>query len=324
MAVPTITSVSPVTGPAAGKNVITIVGTNFKVPVSPWAIPTPDAVPTVRVTLGGRTSPQVDVLSATTLRFVAPRMRHPDTRTDAYAKSTIVLTNLDGDGNPIAGESVTRANAYTYARWDLGAPREDPPLYKIARELIWSLKTEVCRYTHLTTHMEYGEEGVATVVNLANLPSINLTISTPRDIEFSAWDNYPEEVDVSADTAWVFRGARTHMLEATLYMAGEGSREAMFLTAAVEEFVQLNPLLTVEADQTLYPGEEDFYPLEISREPALVSSPNASSVVSYMMGLRVRGISVLPGEPAEISKKISDFVLAISDDDATAPVEMDI
>jgi len=324
MAIPTIVSVSPVTGPAAGGNLVTVTGTNFRLPVVPYAIPTPAAVPTVRVTVNGRVSEQVDVISATSLRFRAPRLWHTAVARDTFAPVSVTIENLDSNGVLIAGETVTAGDAYTYARWELGSPREDPPLHKITRELLWALKTDVERQTHSATYVEYADEGSAVEINIAKLPSINITVNTPRDIEYSAWDNYPEEVERPDGSIWVFRGARTHMLEINMYLAGTGSREARFLTAAVEEFVQVNPLITVSADQTLYPGEEDQYPVEITRDAMLTSSPNVDSVVVYNMQLRVRGISVLPSEPTDIIKTIQEVILAMSDLEATAPIEMEL
>jgi hypothetical protein len=184
------------------------------------------------------------------------------------------------------------------------------------------MKLEVDRHVYQTTHLEYGEEGSATLVNVAELPSINMTVDTPKDLEYSAWDNQPEEIDLGGNQVARYWGARTHMLVVQLYLSGEGTGEASRMSAAVTEFVQVNPELDVLADQDLYPGEEDKYPVEISRDPVVVTGPNDSNVVTYSMTLQVRGIAVLPGEPTEIVRPIQDFLLAIADFGMTAPVEM--
>ena len=325
MATPTISNVNPATGLSAGKHLVTITGTNFRVPTASYTNPTTPVTPTVRVVIGGRTAPQVDVLSSTELRVLMPRLWHISPATDAFSPRDVVVSNLDDDGDVIVGETVTASSAYTYERWTLGAPRRDPALYKIGRELIWSLKLEVERNTHRATHVEYAESGSTEVrIDLAKLPSINLSIDTPRDIEYSQWDNYPEEITRGDGTIARYWGARTHRLDIKAYLTGGGSREASFMTDAVLQFVQVNPLLTVPADEDLYPDEEDEYFIEITRDPVHIGSPNDSSVVSYAVDLSVRGIAVLPDEPTEIVKPIQDFVLAISDFAVTAPVEMDI
>lgn len=323
MAVPTISSVSPTTGPAAGGNLITIAGTGFRLPTAAYANPVVAITPSVRVTVNGRAARQVNVLATTELQVLMPRYWHQGASlaADTYSPVSIVVTNLDAAGNPIAGETVTAVAAYTYARWDIGAPRRDPSLYRIAKELIYALKLEVDRYTHMTTYVEYGELGSATVIKGAELPSVNLVVNTPRDVEYSQNDNTPEEIEQLDGSFHRYEGASTHMLEITLYLTGTGTREALSLVAAVEEFVQVNPELLVDADQDLYPGEEDSYPLEISRDPFVVSTPNDSAIVTYSMQLRVRGIAVLPGEPTEIAQPISSFILAIGDFTAASPGE---
>lgn len=324
MAVPTISTVLPVSGPAAGGNLIVVTGTNFRVPTVTYANPMVAVFPSVRVLIGGRTARRVDVLSTTSLRVLVPRYWHQAASIDidAYSPVSVVVTNLNSGGNPIAGETVTLPAAYTYSRWNLGPPRRDTALLRIAKELIYALKLEVDRYTHMTTHVDYGDSGTAVIIQEAKLPSVNLVVSTPKDIEYSAYDNTPEEIEQPDGSFKRYEGARTHMLEVNLYLAAEGSREAMNLTAAVEEFVQVNPGLQVTADPDLYPGEEDSYPVEISRDAVHVSSPGSSSIVTYSMQLRVRGISVLPGEPTEIAEPINQFILAVADLGITAPREM--
>jgi hypothetical protein len=324
MATPTITNVSPATGPAAGGNLVTLTGTNFKIPVLDFSIPTPAITPTVAVTVGGRAARRVDVISATEVRVLMPRLWHADPETDSYSASDIVLTNLDENGDPISGESVTETGGYTYERWALGPPRADPPMLKILRELIWALKLEVERNVYRTVHMDYAEDEAAVVIDHAKLPSINIILNMPKDVEYSQWDNYPEEVDIDADTAAVYEGAITKMLQLNLYLSGEGSREATALTSSVEEWVQVNPELHVEADQDLYPGEEDDYPVEISRFPQSMNSPNESNVVSFSMQLQVRGIAVLPTEPTYIAKKINEFIMTLTDTAGNNPAHMTI
>jgi len=252
-----------------------------------------------------------------------PRYWHQDVTLTVFPAVNVVVTNLDANFVAVPGETVTRVGGYTYARWDIGAPHDDPPLYKIARELMWALMLEVEKNCYWAVHVDYGD-AAAVEINVAQLPSINLTVATPRDLEYAQWDNYPEEVDISASQAKLFEGARTHMLVVDLYLSGEGTREAMALAAAVEEFVQVNPELRVLADQTLYAGQEDSYPVEISRDPAPISMPNTSSVVTYSMQLRVRGISVLPGEATYLVKKIDEFVMTMTNMDGEYPVHTTI
>jgi len=321
MAVPTLSTVSPATGPAAGGSVIELTGTNFKLPVLSTAMPTPAITPTVAVTIGGRPARRVDVISATLVRVLVPRMWHQDPRTDQYTPVSIVLTNLDpSTGLPIAGESVTKTNAFTYERWVLGAPRQESPTTRILEELIWALSLQVERNTALATHVDYGEEGSAVVIDEAGLPSINLTASIQRDTEMAQFDNYPEEIDVDANTADYYEGPRTVMLICDLLLAANAASEALHLVQAVQDFVQVNPELDCAADPTLYPGETDMYPVEIWKDAQQASNPNNAALVVYSMQIRVRGIRILPDDPTLSVKKISTFTLTCGHFDATTGV----
>jgi hypothetical protein len=229
---------------------------------------------------------------------------------DAFAASDVVVTNLDDDGNAIAGETVTETGGYTYKRWDLGSPRLDPAPARILKELILALMIEVERNTYLATHVDYGEEGVAIVIDEANLPSINIVVTQDFDPEFAASDFYPEEVEQPDGSSDTYEGGKTVMLICDLMLAGEGSGEAMHLCDAVQDFVQVNPLLLTSADPTLYDaGEEDEYPIEIWEDPRQVGNPAESGMVVFSMQLRVRGIRTLPDDPTANVKTAETFTL---------------
>lgn len=319
MAVPTITTVTPSTGPAAGSSVITLTGTNFRIPVLSTAMPTPDITPTVSVTIGGRAARRVDVISATEVRVLVPRMWHQDPRTDQYTAVSIVLSNLDpSTGLVVPSETVTKASAFTYERWVLGAPRQDSPTARILQELIWALSLEVERNTAMATHVDYGEEGSAVVIDEADLPSMSMTVGVQRDTEMAQFDNYPEEIDIDANTAELYEGARTVMLVCDLLLAANTASEALHLTQAVQDFVQVNPELSCQADPTLYPGLEDDHPVELWKDAQQVSNPNNAALIVYSMQLRVRGIRTIPDDPVMTCKKLSTFTWTLGHFDADA------
>lgn len=331
MAIPTISSVSPATGTAAGGSVIELVGTGFRTPVLSMAIPTPTISPTVSVLINGRAARRVDVISSTLVRILTPRLWHQDPRVDQYAAVDIVLSNLDpATGLPVAGESVTRIGGFTYERWVLGAPRQESPTARILEEFIWALSLEVERNTAMATHVDYGEEGSAVVIDEAQLPSINLTVAVLRDVEMAQFDNYPEEIDVDANTAELYEGARTMMLVCDLLLAAGTVGEALHLCQAVQDFVQVNPELDCAADPTLYPGLEDLYPVELWKDAQQVSNPNNSSLIAYSIQIRVRGIRTLPDDPTMSVKKIQTFRFVFGHVDAStgvgdgAPAEFEI
>jgi len=309
MAVPTITDVSPATGSAAGKNIIVVAGTNFRVPTIVYTIPMEDLVPTMEASIGG-VSATVQVYSSTELRIEVPRYTG-NFRSLTYPAVDIVVSNIDDDGVIIAGETATAAGAYTYERWRLGAQEKDPPLLVVAMALLDKLASEITLHTYLRTHIDFGEETVDTRAALAEIPSLNLSIDTPRDIEWSQWDNYDVEVSQLDGTIDIYRGMRTHMLVCNITALGGNVREAMQLIEAVEDFARDNPELTVDTDADVHgPGLTDSYAVEISRDASQITNVSRSSVVGYSMQLKVRGISVMSDTPIENVKTILSFIYA--------------
>ena len=307
MAVPTISAISPSTGQAAGGNMVTITGTNFRTPTLDYTLPPVDLVPTVKVTVNGVDAETVEVLSDTELWFLAPRYTGSP-HADQYPTVDVTVTNLDDDGDPIAGETVTEADGYRYYRWVLGAPASDPPMLVIVKQLLSDLMREVARHTNVQTHVDFGEQCTATEIALAELPSLNISVSMPLDPEYSAGDYGDQEVEKTDGSIDVYWGRRTHMLVCDLVMGGEGQREAYHLVQAVEDFVLTNPRLRVEADQDLYSGEYDYYDLELSMEPRQSASASPSGVVVFNAQIRVRGIPVLPAQPVENVLTILEFI----------------
>src|SRR3990172_7365086 len=109
MAVPTITSVTPNSGPTAGRLLVAIAGTNFQLSPTPPPGPTNGILaPTVRVLFGTELAVNVAVVSSTKLYCYIPS--GDDGPVD------VTVTHLDPLGVPIVGETVTAVAAFTYTR----------------------------------------------------------------------------------------------------------------------------------------------------------------------------------------------------------------
>lgn len=320
MAVPTITDVSPATGPASGGNIVIVTGTNFRVPTIAYTIPMEDLIPTVSITVGGQAPEDFDVFSATSMAIRIPRY-DADPRVYPYPAVDLVISNIDDSGVVIPGETVTEVDAYTYDRWVLGAPRKDPPMLTVMRELLRRMYLEITKYSSPTTHVDFGEDSSATIIAPASLPSVSFTVSMPRDIEWAQWDNGPEEVELNDGTIDQYEGMRTYMLVCDITAAGEGDREAHFIVQALQEFVIENPLMSIPADTDLYTDETNEYAIEISRDPVQSKTVSQSSIVAFSMQIRVRGIAVFPDNPIENVKKIVEFIYADMHMDGTTPDE---
>jgi hypothetical protein len=142
MPVPTITSITPSSGWSAGRQLVEIRGTNFRLPTPAAAGPgvKPRAPQSVRVLFGDVEARSVRVYSASLLRVLTPahwptrwfyefengerapapgpNATPPQGATLVEVSGTVDVTvlNVDDDGDAIAVESVVAAAAYSFVR----------------------------------------------------------------------------------------------------------------------------------------------------------------------------------------------------------------
>jgi hypothetical protein len=303
MATPVIDSISPATGPASGYNEVEISGYYFNTPGSfTPTVPGTVRVPTVAVTFNGVAAISVRVASDTLIRAQAPPYTG-QAEAGSHAAVAVVVSNLDSNGDVISGETATKSGAYTYERWALHPPQPDTPLTKVTVEFLARLVREVHAETGMMTHVDFGEAADGVEMPLSSLPCIGVRADYPRDIEYSQWDNGFEEVDRDDGDIDLYRGMRTYMMVARLNLAGEGMREAQALVGAVADAFIINPYVTITADETLYPGETDRYPVDIVEYPKQAKNPNKSNAMAYSMILQVRGIRTMPNVAVERIKR---------------------
>ena len=298
-----------------------ITGTGFAVPVTPYAIPMVDSVPTVSVTIGGRAVRAIRVISATEVQVLTPRFRGDWHGTAgplaAFTASDVVLSNLDANGVVVPGEVVTEAGGFTYQRWDIGKTAgkdiQDPVLLRVFQALHADLIRDICTNVAVSTHTDYSEGSTLETVPLADLPYIGLSVDAPRDREYGELDSGFDYVERGGGDGWDEYGSgKTHMLVVGLTLAGEGFREASYLAERIEDFVEANPTLEVDADPVLYAGETDNFDVEISGAPQKVRSTGdgRSNHTIFTMEITVRGIRVLSEVAMRQVYEIADFVYA--------------
>jgi hypothetical protein len=170
MAVPTFTSIDPALGPAGGRNTATIVGTNFRVPSSTEG--------TVKVEFDGIEALNVDVMSATELFVYIPPYRGEgdEAQSNPIPKVDIRIYNIDDDGDPIVGETVTATSAYAYQRSPIRLPRatqQNQTFRQIIYETIWAFQRQLVPNVGIGTSVDYGDLGQITIKE-AEIPSITL------------------------------------------------------------------------------------------------------------------------------------------------------
>lgn len=178
MAVPTITSVTPNTGPPTGGQLIEIIGTNFRPQTTPvlTAGPTPAAPPSVRVLIGGVEVEKLIIVSETRLLAVTPNVKMPVVNLVTQGISTLDVTveNIDDAGVLIPGETVTLSPGYEYRRPDISTANESP-LTNFVRQLLQTLKSETVPNVVHSVHTDYDNGPfVAATVEPAQVPAVVL------------------------------------------------------------------------------------------------------------------------------------------------------
>lgn len=176
MATPTVTNIYPNTGHTGGGAVIRILGGNFREPPDPMTLtrddPTPG--PTVRVTFGGVPAEYVAVVNRALMYVRTPRSPISADRTgDASGRVDVQVTNLDEDGEPIPGETVTVKNAFTYNYTKLTG---DSSLQRLVRWLLREMRRQIIPNVVYMPHSDYDNDtsdGLQ-IVEIASVPSLAL------------------------------------------------------------------------------------------------------------------------------------------------------
>lgn len=203
MSVPTITSVTPSSGPTRGRRLVKIVGTNFALPPAPVPTgPTPGTIkPAVQVLFGAEPALEVHVLSTTLLHVVSPVK-------DAGLVS-VTVRNVDQAGVLVGAETVTAANAYTFARPDFNQTGvNESILARVVRAFMRELKRQVLENVVIAVHTDYDNtlDG-ANIAMVATAPAIVLSGPTLRTNRFYSTNEVRQET-VSSQT-YEKRPART-------------------------------------------------------------------------------------------------------------------
>lgn len=163
MAVPTVTSISQAFGHTAGRQYVEIVGTNFRQQTPQVGVngPAPVPPPSVRVVFGTVEATKVLVLSGTRLMAItAP--------SDEASNLDVVVTNIDDNGDPIAGETATLASAYNYRRMQFTSSSH---LRTVVRALISRMRRDIHPNVRHTVNTDI-DESTLTILNVAKIASL--------------------------------------------------------------------------------------------------------------------------------------------------------
>jgi hypothetical protein len=307
MAVPTITSVTPATGPVGGSNFVVVVGTGFQVPPAvPVSGPTSPQPPTVRAKFDTEVSARVDVISATEMHVTVPPWRGAvpnDALATAIPPVALTVENIDSMGVLVPGETVTAPAAYTYIRPDLRAPAIAQPWARVTAELVLLLRRQVLPNVSHTTHVDYSNPGEA-VIAVSKLPA--LIVEGPRITrDAERWDN--ETIDtVVGDVESRRQPPYIGKLQYTVIGASDGALELLNIEASIIECFERIKFLEPDvdpADPSL--GRLRLF-LQLTQPPQTVAVPSDSNVRVFTFECEVRGVAVAFDDAYESGKTIDD------------------
>lgn len=288
MAVPTITTITPAFGHTGGREMIRVDGTGFRLPPTPPASgPVPVGEPTVRVELNGKRSPRVLVASATLLYFVSPIQ-------DAGAQ-TVVLRNLDDDGEPITGENVAAVDAFEYRLPPLTGAANESLLARVCRALLQEVKRQVLPNTTMTVSVGYDPDpaDAKDYIDAAALPAISLLGPQLQRNRVNS-TNVREEERPSPTEYLQRRPPRTHDALFSVVGAADQTVTLLNLMAAFQLFVDRNPYLEILRDAADEDGETVRYEFDFSPggDLQVAGGAEASDLRLFRGTVYVRGIEL--------------------------------
>lgn len=276
MAVPTIAQISPTTGPTLGDFVIGITGTNFNVPAVPafgTSLPWPQqGTPSVQVLVDGVPAENVQVFDSTFITCAMPK--------HAVGAVPIVVNNLDATGKPIAGETVTRAAAFTYAL-PIFTNDYDSDLARVVHTLLREIKkqflqADVTYAVHTDYDPDTGDE--LHVTKFAKLPGLSLVGPDLEENRFYS-NNVQTEVDdpatVGAD------GVATDFVETRAPYTVD------LLFSVIGASDNKGELLNMMSGFIMFMHKNKF--LVMDRDPNVPSNGDATKQVRYEMDFQSNG-----------------------------------
>jgi hypothetical protein len=291
MAIPTITSIQPMRGPASGQTLLTITGTGMRLPPQPPAgRPTTGGLPqTVEIRIGAQRATRVLVRedAANPGGTIATCL----TPAGTPGPADIIIQNLDDAGQPIVGEAVLLPSAFSYERTALST---ESSLTRLVRALLRALKAQVIENVNLTVHTDFDaapEDGVH-LAAVARLPA--LVLAGPELRQSRAYSINQQPVRSLPDGLALHRVPYTVDAGFTLIGMTDRTAELLNLMSLCTLFLHKNKHLLVarepdapEAGHVSY--EMDFAP---GGQFQVRSQPSESNVRHFIGELVIRGFDI--------------------------------
>lgn len=307
MAVPTIASVDPTSGPTKGQNLVRIYGTDFRLPPAP-----PDGYlggeqqKTVSVQFEGQESEWAYAASDAMIFAKVPEWRGAYTGVSFPLALDIRVANLDDAGAEIAGENVTLADCYQIYRPSMVT---ESYLQRVCRELIRVFRRHLLENTHTSTKTIYDDDtadGKARLMEEA--PVIHLIgPRTPINRFYSVNREEPEE-DETDPNLWLRKEAPVTVdlnFDVFIWTAGESStRQLLALHNGLLTLFRDVVDLRVDNDPSDPSKGYKEYEMALPWEsyPEDDTGANDSDLCKSMAGIEIRGVHLID-DPATILER---------------------
>ena len=290
MAVPTLTSIAPATGPTGGGDVARLAGTGF--------------MPQVAVLFGDAPAEVLSVRDEAGVSLA-------DVRTPAHADAVVDVTlrNLDPADVPVPGEEATLAGSYRYLRPRIVAESD---LTRLVRTLLRELKRQVLANVSMTVSVDYDDTTVdgMNVIAISQLPS--LVLSGPRVAEnrFFSTNEPREDVVPGASGPELMRRRPPYTVDLsfTLTAASDRTVELLNLMAAVATFLNRNRWIELPRD----PEDPATAAARWEMDPegdfqTRLDGPDDVRVFSC--GFVIRGFDIDEGLPLDVGRAVVETEL---------------
>lgn len=215
----------------------------------------------------------------------------------AIGSYSVTVENIDDDGDLITGETVTKTDAFTFRRPDLGQESE---LARVVRALLRMLKRQILENVHFATHTDYDADtgdlnAIAFVQRLPALVVANLEVPDDRDYFVEG----EQDFEAGAGRFIARRPPVVAMIRFDLIGVSDDPVENLNLLQATRIFFRKNPRITLDRSSTDPTLGAVSYDLEcaLGGPVTVTRGADAVNVQSFSGEVRIRGVLLedMPG-----------------------------
>ncbi len=242
--------------------------------------------------LGDVTALTLTLVAAATLTAEGP-VSDAVVTSEAIGEGTVdvVITNLDDNGVPIGGESITVEDAYTYRRPRLDHANQHD-LTRMVRQVIREWKRQVLAEVVHTDSTDYDSDTVTAAVEIAQLPAIVLLGPDTPENRFYSVNELPDELVNGV----VEIRRKPHTVDLLFDVVGlsDSTVQCLNLMASATEFMNRNPYIFLDRDPDDPAAGQVQYEFDFQPGGDFVRSrrANNSNLRTFSGSILVRGFDI--------------------------------